>query len=138
MPQQRQLWLGADGSGRILETVGTPTFVTPADQAAWVAHGSPAISTAPSDTTFVFVIPRRWSAKKKCATARRKEQVWRDVRVLDADDLEAWLQEAPATHVWFSRILGVMPAGVSWLPQTSAALDARLVYDAEETEHAMV
>jgi hypothetical protein len=52
MPQQRQFWLGADGSGRILETVGTPTFVTPADQAAWVAHGSPAISTAPSDTTF--------------------------------------------------------------------------------------
>jgi hypothetical protein len=52
MPQQRQFWLGADGSGRILETSGTPTFVTPADQAAWVAHGSPAISTAPSDTTF--------------------------------------------------------------------------------------
>jgi hypothetical protein len=52
MPQQRQFWLGADGSGRILETVGTPTFVTPADQAAWVAHGSPAISTAPSDMTF--------------------------------------------------------------------------------------
>jgi hypothetical protein len=52
MPQKRQFWIGADGSGRILETMGTPTFVTSADQAAWVAHGSPAISTAPSDTTF--------------------------------------------------------------------------------------
>jgi hypothetical protein len=52
VPQQRQLWLGADGSGRILETIGTPSFVTPADHAAWVAHGSPAVSTAPSDTTF--------------------------------------------------------------------------------------
>ena len=52
MPQQRQIWIGADGSGRMLETVGPPSFVTPADRAAWVAHGSPAISTAPSDTTF--------------------------------------------------------------------------------------
>jgi hypothetical protein len=52
MPQQRQLWLGADGSGRILETVGTPSFATAADHAAWVAHGSPGISSAPSDTTF--------------------------------------------------------------------------------------
>jgi hypothetical protein len=52
MPQQRQFWVGADGSGRIFETVGTPTFSTAADHAAWVAHGSPDISTAPSDTTY--------------------------------------------------------------------------------------
>jgi hypothetical protein len=75
-------------------------------------------TVAPQDTTFVFVTPRRWSAKKKWATARRKEQVWRDVRAFDADDLEAWLQDAPATHVWFSRLLGVMPAGVDVLETT--------------------
>jgi hypothetical protein len=52
LPEQRQIWIGADGSGRIQETYGTPSFVTPADRAAWVTHGSPALSTAPSDTTF--------------------------------------------------------------------------------------
>jgi hypothetical protein len=52
LPQQRQIWIGADGSGRIQETYGTPSFVTPADRAAWVSHGSPALSTTPSDTTF--------------------------------------------------------------------------------------
>jgi hypothetical protein len=52
LPEQRQIWIGADGSGRILETFGTLSFVTPADRAAWVSAGSPSISTTPSDTTF--------------------------------------------------------------------------------------
>jgi len=64
-----------------------------------------------AEATFVFVTPRRWRGKEKWAKARRDEEIWRDVRVIDADDLEAWLQQAPATHVWSSRLIGLLPAG---------------------------
>lgn len=65
----------------------------------------------PSETTFVFVTPRLWGAKKKWAERRRTGKVWKDVRVLDAVDIEAWVQQAPATHVWLSRLMGLVPAG---------------------------
>jgi hypothetical protein len=51
-PEERDVWIGADGSGRLITTAGQPVFLTPADQAAWIAAGSPTISTAPSDTAF--------------------------------------------------------------------------------------
>jgi hypothetical protein len=52
LPQRRQIWIGADRSGRILESFGSPSFVTPADHDAWVKDGSPTIPTAPQNTTF--------------------------------------------------------------------------------------
>jgi hypothetical protein len=52
VPEQRQIWIGSDGSGRILETFGTPVFLAPADQAAWVAAGSPSLTGGTSDTSF--------------------------------------------------------------------------------------
>ncbi len=52
LSEHRQLWVGSDDSGRLLETFATPSFATSADRAAWVSHGSPALSTGTSDTTF--------------------------------------------------------------------------------------
>jgi hypothetical protein len=66
----------------------------------------------PAQTTFVFVTPRRWSGKGEWATERRREGRWKDVRAYDADDLETWLEEAPAVHIWLSKIVGKRPAGV--------------------------
>ncbi len=45
MPVVRQAWIGTDGSGRLLETNGAPTFVTQQDRAAWVAAGRPSLGT---------------------------------------------------------------------------------------------
>lgn len=66
----------------------------------------------PSRTTFVFATPRRWNGKEAWAAERRSDALWSDVRVLDADDFEAWLQSAPAVHVWLSILLGKHPQGV--------------------------
>ena len=63
----------------------------------------------PAQTTFVFVTPRRWQSKDAWAVERRAEDVWRDVRVYDADDMETWLETAPAVHVWLSVRLGTHP-----------------------------
>ncbi len=60
-------------------------------------------------STFIFVTPRRWRDGSKWAAQRRAEAVFLDVRVLDADDLEGWLQATPAVHYWISEELGRRP-----------------------------
>ncbi|HEY7946707.1 MAG TPA: CU044_5270 family protein [Acidimicrobiales bacterium] len=52
LPQHRQIWIGPDGSGRLFETYGQPSFLSAADHADWVAAGSPAIPTSPGDSSF--------------------------------------------------------------------------------------
>jgi len=42
-PLVRESWIGTDGSGRLRETHGDITFLTAADEAAWVAAGSPSL-----------------------------------------------------------------------------------------------
>jgi hypothetical protein len=37
----REIWIGPDGSGRIREADGPPSFVTSADRDAWIAAGKP-------------------------------------------------------------------------------------------------
>jgi len=63
----------------------------------------------PTQTTFVFVTPRRWAGKKDWVTARKSGGVWLDVRAYDAFDLEEWLELAPAVHIWFSVLAGKRP-----------------------------
>lgn len=63
----------------------------------------------PSTTTFVFVTPRRWRGASEWAEARRLSGPFADVKVLDADDLEGWLQATPAVHFWISEHLGRSP-----------------------------
>ena len=66
-----------------------------------------------SETTFVFVTPRRWPGKEEWAARKIDDGSWRDVRVLDADDLAAWLEEAPAVHTWLSIQIGKIPSGTN-------------------------
>ncbi len=41
IPVVREAWIGTDGSGRLLETNGTPTFLTEHDRSVWIAAGRP-------------------------------------------------------------------------------------------------
>jgi excisionase family DNA binding protein len=67
------------------------------------------VGVEPAATTFVFATPRRWEKARDWERKRRQERRWRGVRVLDADDLEGWLQSAPAVHLWISEELGLRP-----------------------------
>ena len=62
-----------------------------------------------SCTSFVFVTPRRWGGKRAWAKERQEEGTWADVRVLDADDLVAWLEQSPVVALWFARLIGKLP-----------------------------
>jgi len=68
-------------------------------------------------TSFVFVTARRWPGKtgdekEKWAAEKRQEGIWKDVRAYDADDLDAWLEQAPEADIWFSTLIGKQPTGV--------------------------
>src|SRR6476469_9301865 len=66
--------------------------------------------------TFIFITPRRWvkkdgpkkhqQTKDNWVKARLKDKIWADVKVYDADDLENWLEHAPAVTEWFLRECG--------------------------------
>ena len=77
------------------------------------------------EACFVFVTSRRWRDKEKWAQEKADEGPWRAVRVLDADDLAAWLDAAPAVHVWLSIQIGKRPTNVvdleSWWEEWSRA-----------------
>ena len=49
----RQVWIATDGSGRLEQSYGTPSFLTPEDRAAWLSDGSPDIVPASSDVDSV-------------------------------------------------------------------------------------
>jgi len=65
-----------------------------------------------SDTTFIFVTPRRWADKDTWAAERSAEGIWKEVRAYDADDLEAWLEQAPGVGAWCARLVGKYSKGV--------------------------
>jgi addiction module HigA family antidote len=56
-----------------------------------------------TDTTFVFVTPRRWAGKAAWITAKKTRGLWKDVRVYDASDLEQWLEQSLPGQAWFAN-----------------------------------
>ncbi len=88
-----------------------------------------------AETAFVFVTPRRWAGKGKWIKARKAEGIWLDVRVYDADDLEQWLEQAPAVHLWLSVLLGKHPESAydlatfwtDWAEATAPPLNPDLI-----------
>lgn len=105
-----------------------------------------ALSGSATDAVFVFATPRRWAGAHEWAEQRRAEGVFSDVRVLDADDLEAWLQQTPAVHQWISEQLGRRPRDAETLERwwsrfqarTSPPLPAELFLVGREREQAQL
>ena len=59
--------------------------------------------------TFVFVTSRRWNRRRQWERERREEGKWHDVRAYDADDLVAWLEQAPEITRWFASAISKLP-----------------------------
>ena len=89
----------------------------------------------PEETTLVFVTLRRWGGKDVWAAEKTEEGPWCRVKVLDADDVAAWLEEAPAVHTWLSIQIGKIPRGTNdleaywnaWSGATRPALTPAIV-----------
>ena len=92
------------------------------------------------DTTLVFVTLRRWGGKEVWAREKSETGPWRRVKVLDADDVAAWLEEAPAVHTWLSIQIGKIPPGTNdleaywneWSGATRPALTPAIMLSGRE------
>ncbi len=98
----------------------------------------------PAATTYVAVLARRFRDKRSWAGDRRAGGRWIDVRLLDADDLAAWLTQAPAVARWFGAQLD-KPAYdavdldtfvARWRARTSPPLPIGLLLGGRERERA--
>jgi hypothetical protein len=64
------------------------------------------------DITFVFVTTRTWSNRDRWVAGKNEYQEWKQVKGINADDLELWLHQCPAVHRWFAGIIGKRASGV--------------------------
>ncbi len=60
------------------------------------------LSINPQNTTFVFVTPRIWTKSDEWIAEKTKEGIWKDVRVITAENLEEWLETAPTVGFWLA------------------------------------
>ncbi|MFC4356217.1 hypothetical protein ACFO0S_14245 [Chryseomicrobium palamuruense] len=94
----------------------------------------------PSETTYVFITPRRWGNKDEWTEERQKEGIWKEVRVYDADDLETWLSQSPTVHVWLSILSGKHPQNCTdlwsywtdWSEETQPIISSEMVLAGRE------
>ncbi|ODT23981.1 MAG: addiction module antitoxin [Hyphomicrobium sp. SCN 65-11] len=70
-----------------------------------------------TQTTFVFVTPRRWAGKSAWAAQAKSKGGWKDVRAYDAQDLEQWLEQSLAGQAWLANEIGHPSEGVRSLDQ---------------------
>jgi transcriptional regulator with XRE-family HTH domain len=90
----------------------------------------------PAQTTFVFATPRRWAQGKKWAKEKSERKFWKQVVVVDADDLVHWLDQYPQVQQWLGTRLGkVVPNTKSlaefwsqWRLSTERPMTAELVF----------
>src|SRR5689334_3294316 len=85
--------------------------------------------------TFVFSTLRPWPTREQWERGKASEKKWLAVRGMDADQLEQWLELAPAVHIWLSNYLRKRPRGVlsldamweAWTSATNPPLGADFV-----------
>ena len=94
-------WIPEGRSGWELSTSSDPAKKAESDFRNRLAR--PAEERA--ETTFVFVSSRNWPKKNQWAEKRRAEGHWKDVKALDASDLEQWLEGSIEGQVWLAEQL---------------------------------
>ena len=63
------------------------------------------------ETVFVFVTPRVWDgeSRPKWIANVKESSDWKDIVVLDCNDLEQWLELAPSVDYWLTQAIGRLP-----------------------------
>ena len=105
-----------------------------------------ALGQDPLDTTFVFVTPQRFIGKDKWVAEKKALGIWRDVSVIDGDDLVHWLENHPAVAQWLSVKIGRRPKGLrnmeevwtEWVRATKTPLTPEVVLTSRDEEQIAV
>lgn len=92
-----------------------------------------------TNATLIIVTSRIWKDernKRNWEQEKNKGGKWKQVRVLDAVDLETWIHQCPAVHRWFARRLGKRPEGAFDIEQ--AWDDWRLATEPPSNENLVI
>ena len=98
------------------------------------------LNQASTDTTFIFVSSRNWPSKEKWLEEKEKTG-WKSVVAFDANNLEQWLEQSPATSVWLSEEMGRAQAHLeapdmflqNWLKATDPEFSPELLLNNRKT-----
>ena len=93
-----------------------------------------------AETGYVAVNARAWTGARDFKARKSDAGDFREIRALNVDDLDAWLERAPDTTVWFRELIGKPLDGVEpidgywerWLESTRVPLDAEVVLAGRE------
>ena len=69
----------------------------------------------PDTTSFVFVTTESWTGANEWTFQQRAEHPWRSIRVLDATDLQSWIEESLGVQIWLMDRMGLKREGFQWL-----------------------
>lgn len=95
-----------------------------------------------SKATLVVLTARKWNRKTQWLQAKRRAKRWKQIRAYDANDLEQWLELAPAVALQFAEELGLHGPGVEtvarywedWSQQSKPAITAEALFvDRQDT-----
>lgn len=59
-----------------------------------------------NESTFVFVTSRLWAKRDIWVNGKKEERKWKDVKGIDAEILQLWLERCLAVHRWFANLIG--------------------------------
>ncbi|WP_395093257.1 hypothetical protein ACF3NR_03350 [Vaginella massiliensis] len=66
----------------------------------------------PAETTYININAKKYRDKSKWVEEKRAEGFWKDVRYIDAIDIEQWLELAPAVELWLAEKLRKPTLGI--------------------------
>ena len=69
----------------------------------------------PEKTSFVFVTTEAWAGANEWAFQQRAKHPWRSISVLDATDLQSWIEESLGIQLWLMDRMGLQREGFQWL-----------------------
>ena len=75
------------------------------------------LNTTPKETVYIQVSPRIWKDEKikEWCDEKNQDDFWKNVILLDAKDLEEWINNTPPVEQWFAEELGFPNEGVETL-----------------------
>lgn len=69
----------------------------------------------PETTSFVFVTTMPWPGADEFASRQLAEHPWLSVTILDATDLQSWIEESLGVQLWLMERMGLEREGFQWL-----------------------
>jgi len=128
--------------GKSVWEFGTSRDITRKANADFEKRTKSPLGVDRSNTTYVAVTSRPWRRRDDWVAEKNASADWKEVKGLNADDLEVWLEQCPAVHRWFAREIGKRPVGAwdhdqawcEWRHATSPPCSEELVLAGRESK----